>query len=348
MNSVFQAKAAASIIQTDGGVLPKDVQWMPPGQQTVQPVGFDEAFEMNVTPEIARLADSQLQKLRIAAAVGSDVEPYFDFNHKDEGRSFKPTRLYWAGDHPKTGGIRAEGTWTGAGAKAVLDGEQCCVSASWLLNKVTKAFIGIKHNLGGLVPRSAFNSIQVFAKAADAPSRSISATDDFIAQAKAFGTAHSITDEVEAQAAYARTEAGREAYAKMTDCFKGGQGDVDTLVQAEQQLASHPFIAKAKAHGETHKIIDSVAAQEAFARTAEGRQLYHNYCHALRDTQQAKAAHSRATVKSTGTCDFIAKAKAFGDARGIVDSCDAQTAFARTPEGTQLYNEYLATVAPHR
>lgn len=167
MNAI--AHATASEIILAGGQLPTHVQWMPPGRQTVQPVGFDAPFEMNVTAGLALQANTQLQELRRRAAAGRDAEPYFDFNHKDEGRSFIPSRFFWGGDDPKTGGIRAEGTWTGAGARAVRDGELCCVSASWVLNKFTNEFLGIKHNVGGLVPRSAFHAVQAFAKAGSAP-----------------------------------------------------------------------------------------------------------------------------------------------------------------------------------
>ena len=146
------------------GNLPAQIQWMPPGLQTVQPMGIDAPFSMNVTPAIAAEAERQLQQLRRAAAAGKDVEPYGDFNHEDKGRAFKAKRFWWGGSDPKSGGVRLDVEWTGAGARAVLDGELPCVSATWMLNKVTNAFVGIAHNVGGLVPRSAFHAIQVFAK----------------------------------------------------------------------------------------------------------------------------------------------------------------------------------------
>ncbi len=157
--------AAASEISEPNGGLPLDVQWMPPGSQKVHPFGVDEPFHMNVSKEMAAKADQQLQKLRSAHASGVDVQPYGDFNHKDEGRSFLPKHFFWGGDDAKEGGIRMELDWTGAGARSVRDGELCCVSASWVLHKETKEFLGIQHNVGGLVPRSAFHSIQAFAKA---------------------------------------------------------------------------------------------------------------------------------------------------------------------------------------
>lgn len=156
--------AYAAAIDASGG-LPRDIQWMPPGRQVVQPLGFDEPFEMDVTREIADAADKQLQKLRSAHATGQDVEPYGDFNHKDEGRAFTAKRFFWGGDDPKEGGVRLELDWTGAGARAVREGELNVLSPTWVLNKITKAFVGVRHNLGGLVPRSAFHGIQAFAKA---------------------------------------------------------------------------------------------------------------------------------------------------------------------------------------
>lgn len=44
------------------------------------------------------------------------------------------------------------------------DGELPYLSPSWVLNKLTKAFVGITSNVGGLVPSSAFHTMQAFAK----------------------------------------------------------------------------------------------------------------------------------------------------------------------------------------
>jgi hypothetical protein len=164
MNLNVHARAEREL---PAGQPPAHIQWMSPGRQTIQPMGMDAPFEMEVTSALAAKADAQLQQLRRKAAAGLDVEPYLDANHKDEARMAKAKRFWWGGDDLKTGGIRLDVEWTGAGIEAVRSGALPCVSASWMLNKFTKEFIGISPNVGGLVPRSAFTGIQVFAKASD-------------------------------------------------------------------------------------------------------------------------------------------------------------------------------------
>jgi hypothetical protein len=208
-NEIF-CRAAAGKVQITGGALPTNLQWMPPGRHNVKPMGFEAPFEINVTPAIAAMADAQLQQMLSAHAAGQDAQPYIDINHEDKVRAFLPTKLSWGGEDPKSGGIRIEGKWTGGGANAALNGEQCVVSPSWALHKITKAFLGIKRNLGGLVPASAFHSIQAFAKA-----NTFATTADgceFVVMAKAYGETNQIADPLEAQIKFAATAAGREAY----------------------------------------------------------------------------------------------------------------------------------------
>lgn len=151
--------------------LPRHIQFMPPGRQTVTPevtrgeTTSRETFEFEVTPEVAAQADAQLQQMRLEAQAGSDVEPYGDFNHEDKARAFKALRFFWGGNHPKEGGVRLEVDWTAAGARAVHDGAQPVLSPMWTFHRITKKFLSIDRNVGGLVPRSAFYSIQAFAKA---------------------------------------------------------------------------------------------------------------------------------------------------------------------------------------
>jgi hypothetical protein len=114
-----------------------------------------------------------------AHARGEDAAPYFDLNHDDKIRTFLPKRFEWGGDDPKAGGIRVLGDWTNAGARSATDGEVSCLSASWGMKREVaeatetrfwpqeKVFLGISHNCGGLVPRSAFHGVQAFAKATD-------------------------------------------------------------------------------------------------------------------------------------------------------------------------------------
>ena len=147
---------------------PAHIMWMPPGKQTVQPMGFDVPFTMDVDANLAAQADQQLQKLRSLAAAGQGPHPFIDANHKDEARMAKALRFWWGGNDPRNGGVRLDLEWTGAGASVVRGGSLPCLSPSWILNKVTKAFLGITANVGGLVTASAFQTMQVFCKAGSA------------------------------------------------------------------------------------------------------------------------------------------------------------------------------------
>jgi hypothetical protein len=363
------AHAAASEINLLNGALPRDVQWMPPGRQTVQPLGFDEPFEMHVTPAIARRADAQLQELRSAAAAGRDVEPYLDFNHKDEGRAFKPTRFYWAGEDPKAGGIRAEGAWTGAGAKAVLDGELCCVSASWVLHKTTKEFLGIKHNVGGLVPRSAFHSIQAFAKADSSnqnPQTKTTMTDQEIQAAITNGITAGLKpyaarlDTLEANAKPATTAAApaHASAADITTAITKALEPLQQEVKALKDSNANNISANAKATVETIGIRGGrIGAQDkdaidywtkAIAADAKAADVLAKITPNPAFVQIVNAGsaggHSTAT---TGEHEFIARAKAHGEANKITDALDAQAAYARTVEGRKLYTDYCESLAPH-
>ena len=363
--------AAASHIELSANELPAHIQWMPPGRQIVQPLGFEEPFEMNVTPVIAQAADRQLQQLRAKAAAGSDAQPYGDFNHKDEGRAYLPKRFWWGGSDPKTGGIRADVEWTGAGAKAVREGELCCNSPSWRLHKVTKAFLGITHNVGGLVPRGAFHSIQAFAKAETIPARSggpgspqqehqknkpmtpeqekqladsaaaivkITATVEGIATAQAKA-------KTDADAAAAKAKAGDDtkpnpeldaikAELKKLNEAQVAQAKAAGSVKIQQAIKDGKIPAQAKAtidHLEGMYVANAKAADEFIDGLPVSAAL---------KTIVANAKGGATSTTTTDEHEFIAKAKAYAKEKNITDEVEAQAKFAGTPAGRELYQAY--------
>lgn len=95
---------------------------------------------------------------------GEGDEPFFDFEHKDGRASGHPIELYWAGEDPKKGGIRARGKWTGSGKAALVARDFTRFSPQWDFDEETDEPTGVGANLGGLVNRAAFTRIQALAK----------------------------------------------------------------------------------------------------------------------------------------------------------------------------------------
>jgi len=86
--------------------------------------------------------------------------PYLDFNHDDGPASAWVKEIYWAGDDPQTGGIRAKVSWTDAGREAIEGRLYRRFSPSFIPDESTGRIIGAPVNMGGLVNRAAFRRIQ--------------------------------------------------------------------------------------------------------------------------------------------------------------------------------------------
>lgn len=154
----------------EGASLPDEIQWMPPGKHTVRPTvdGKPKDITLEVTQALAGRFAQQLADLRKAAEEGRGDLPYLDFNHDDGAAAGEVLALRWGGEDPKTGGIRAQVKWSAAG-KAALEGRTFRrFSPQWYTDKRSGAPVGIDVNLGGLVNRAAFRTIQpVVAKGDD-------------------------------------------------------------------------------------------------------------------------------------------------------------------------------------
>jgi hypothetical protein len=116
-------------------------------------------LRFTVTARLAEQFNQELQDYRADAKAGTGDEPYLDFNHADAERSAEVTELYWGGDDPKTGGIRARVAWSSAGKDAILGKVYRRFSPSWDFDAANDQPIGIQLNLGGFVNRAAFKTI---------------------------------------------------------------------------------------------------------------------------------------------------------------------------------------------
>ena len=151
----------STAVPSGGDTLPDSIQWMPPGRHAITAVKDGEPFEMEleVNEALARRVGAMLQQYRDKAARGEGDLPFFDFNHNDAEASAHPLQMYWAGDDPRHGGIRARVQWTGAGADAIQRRTFRRFSPEFLTDD-DRNVIGVGINMGGLVNRAAFRKIQ--------------------------------------------------------------------------------------------------------------------------------------------------------------------------------------------
>lgn len=139
----------------------------PPGKQVVTPSRADgsepEQIELTIDAATAETLESLRAELQAKADAGEGDAPYFDFNHDDGEASAWPKRIFWAGDDPLLGGVRAEVEWSSAGDTARQGKTFRRFSPAFYAadGRITGAPV----NMGGLVNRAAFTRIQpLFAK----------------------------------------------------------------------------------------------------------------------------------------------------------------------------------------
>ena len=161
MSPIKAYSAFSTAVASSGDVLPDSIQWMPPGRHAITAVKDGEPFEMEleVNEALARRVAAMLEHYRDKAARAEGDLPFFDFNHNDAEASAHPLQMYWAGDDPRQGGIRARLQWTGAGADAIQRRTFRRFSPQFLTDD-DKNVIGVGINMGGLVNRAAFRNIQ--------------------------------------------------------------------------------------------------------------------------------------------------------------------------------------------
>ena len=215
-HAIIQGRLNEPTTAVDASVstLPDNIQWMPPGKHTISPSvnGKPANFEIEVNEALAREFNAQLQAMRQAAAQGRGDEPYLDANHEDGEAMAHVTELYWGGDDPKTGGIRARVKWTDAGASAVKGRSYRRFSPQWQLDEDTGKPVGITSNLGGLVNRAAFRNIApVMARAGMARGVPGCAADILMAQAHELAVRKNIS-EADALASICRSGSGLAMY----------------------------------------------------------------------------------------------------------------------------------------
>lgn len=167
-STLFLARSAA-LAAEDGSI-----QLFPPGTHQIVPSNADPSkkpapMDVVIDAATAEILEAKRAEYQAAADRGEGDAPYLDFNHDDQAAAAWPKRIFWAGDDPLLGGVRAEVEWSSSGDEAVK---------GKLFRRFSPAFYaaegritGAPVNMGGLVNRAAFTRIQpLFAKQGDEPS----------------------------------------------------------------------------------------------------------------------------------------------------------------------------------
>jgi hypothetical protein len=163
-DSQIWARDALSLpLPLTGDQLPTDIQWMPPGEHQITALKEGEPITLTVSVHAgtAERMNRLLQELRSKAAAGLEDYPYFDFNHEDGEASGRPLEFYWGGDDLKSGGVRVKAEWSDR-TKQSLAGKVPGFrrfSPSFSVNADGEV-TGAPLNMGGLVNRAAFKTIQ--------------------------------------------------------------------------------------------------------------------------------------------------------------------------------------------
>ena len=112
---ILLASFAGSALTDEDG---DDIQWMPPGVHEIEPSTPDgEVKKITVLVDEAAAEAVEEARARYQAEfdAGRGDAPYTDFCHADQEASSWVLRVYWGGDDPKKGGIRAVVDWTDEG-----------------------------------------------------------------------------------------------------------------------------------------------------------------------------------------------------------------------------------------
>lgn len=141
------------------------VQMFPPGKQVVTPASADPQkkpvpMELVIDEQTANDLEAIRAGYQAKADAGEGDAPFLDFNHDDREASAWVKRIFWGGDDPLLGGVRAEVEWSSAGEQAVNGKTFRRFSPAFHAKdgRVT----GTPVNMGGLVNRAAFTTIAPF------------------------------------------------------------------------------------------------------------------------------------------------------------------------------------------
>lgn len=141
-----------------------DIQLMPPGVHEITPSDADGkpiSLKVTITAATAEALEAARASYQAAADAGNGDAPFIDFNHEDGPAAAWVKEIFWAGDAPDQG-VRARIEWTDAGREAIEGRAFRRFSPAFTVDAKTHEITGAPVNMGGLVNRAAFRTIQSF------------------------------------------------------------------------------------------------------------------------------------------------------------------------------------------
>ena len=152
LNAILHLARSLSLATASDG----SVQMFPPGRQVVTPSradgGTPQELELTIDARTAADLEAVRSSLQAKADAGEGDAPYFDFNHEDGEASAWPKSIFWAGEDPPTGGVRAIVEWSSAGDAAVQGKTYRRFSPAFYAHE--GRITGAPVNMGGLVNRA--------------------------------------------------------------------------------------------------------------------------------------------------------------------------------------------------
>src|SRR5207302_1726952 len=328
---------------------------MPPGERTITALKGKSGEQITTTLRVhagtAVRMQALLQELRSKAAAGLEDYPFFDFNHEDGEASGRPLEFFWAGDDPKTGGVRVRLEWSER-AKQSLSGKVPGFrrfSPQFRLDAAGEV-TGAPLNMGGLVNQAAFKTITTIVAGGSGDSTrkdpdmdatqlaaDLAAANQKITDLTAKLSAADHSTEIKAKEAEITKLNGQltDLQGKLaTHAKESAKAIVDAAVKAGK-LAPQNTVIQAK-------WVDAISAQPELAATLN--ELPANP--ALATVVAAGAGGTGAGAGgASGEHQFVIKAKAVAEARKISEAEAYSVVAAGEPK---LYEEYLRSVCPKK
>lgn len=243
-----------------------EVQLFPPGQHRIvaKMDGKPVELDVNIGEEQAATIAKDFDKMVAEAKAGRGPKPFLDFNHEDREASAWVETVFWAGNDPVRGGVRAKVEWSKPGKEAVAGKSYRQFSPNFLIDTRTKQIIGTTPNMGGLVNRPAFRGIQpFFAKdGAEQPSKpTMKKLTALLATAGLISAANAENDDL-AAAEFSEKFATLKAASAERDAAK-----------SELATVSAKHAALADAHAE-RIVTEAVAAGRIAAKDSDTRAMW--------------------------------------------------------------------------
>lgn len=314
------AQLPASLALGDANTAPADVQYMPPGRHRIRASqgGKPVNVEVSVNADTASTLQAYLASQLAAVAAGREDRPFFDFNHEDREAAAWPTEFFWAGDDPKTGGVRARIEWSDAGRRAVEGRTFRRFSPSFLVDAAGQV-TGSATNMGGLVNRAAFKRIApLFAGASsEFPSmqtlisalRSLelvdaSATEETSLVAQLTRSIGALKSEIAELKSSLATQARQRAESLVDAAVRAGR-----IAAKDTDARGFWIDALVRDEAKTVKALDGLPINPVLARLTGGADDAANPA-SLLTRQEQKLAAVRATHPAADFSTIYAKAKA--------------------------------------